>query len=139
MDYIAHEAPLSKAFSRQEYWSGLTFPSPAGLPDPGIELTSPALQVDYLLLSHQGSREDMNFRGTLSNPEQPSYAPNQVLSCSSPTCPTTTWQPHFLFPLVGGVAFWNSVSCSLSSSWEAEGRELSVTVSHPWTWTLWGS
>ena len=72
MDYTAHKAPLSKEFSRQEYWSGLPFPSLADLPDPGIELTSPALHVDYLPLSHQGSREDMNFRETLSNPEQPS-------------------------------------------------------------------
>ena len=35
-------------FSRQEYWSGLPFPSPGDLPDPGIEPGSPALQVDYL-------------------------------------------------------------------------------------------
>ena len=42
-------------FSRQEYWSDLPFPSPEDLPDPGIELSSPALQVDSLLLSHQGS------------------------------------------------------------------------------------
>ena len=36
-------------FSRQEYWSGLPFPSPGDLPDPGIELKSPALQGDTLL------------------------------------------------------------------------------------------
>ena len=35
-------------FSRQEYWSGWLFPSPGDLPDPGIELRSPALQVDSL-------------------------------------------------------------------------------------------
>ena len=35
-------------FSRQEYWSGLPFPSPGDLPDPGIELRSPALQADAL-------------------------------------------------------------------------------------------
>ena len=40
MDYIAHQAPLSMGFSRQEYWSGLPFPSRRYLPDPGIELTS---------------------------------------------------------------------------------------------------
>ena len=38
---VAHQAPLSMGFSRQEYWSGLPFPSPGDLPDPGIE--SPAL------------------------------------------------------------------------------------------------
>ena len=42
-------------FSRQEYWSGLPFVSPGDLPDLGIELTSPALQADSLLLSHQES------------------------------------------------------------------------------------
>ena len=43
---IAHQAPLSMAFSRQEYWSGLPCPPPGDLPDPGIKpksLTSPTL------------------------------------------------------------------------------------------------
>ena len=43
------QAPLSKGFSRQVYWSGLPLPSPEILPDPGIELESPALQADSLL------------------------------------------------------------------------------------------
>ena len=42
------QAPLSMEFSRQEYWSGLLFPSPGDLFDPGIEPASPALQVDSL-------------------------------------------------------------------------------------------
>ena len=41
-------APVSMGFSRQEYWSGLPFPSPGGLPDSGIEPGSPALQADAL-------------------------------------------------------------------------------------------
>ena len=45
---VAHQAPLSIEFSRQEYWSGLPFPSSGDLPDPGIEARSPALQVDSL-------------------------------------------------------------------------------------------
>ena len=45
---VAHQ-PLSMGFSRQEYWSGLPFPPPGHLPDSGIELWSPALQVDSLL------------------------------------------------------------------------------------------
>ena len=49
------QAPLSTGFLRQEYWSGLPFPSPGDLPDPGIKLVSPALQADSLPLSHQGS------------------------------------------------------------------------------------
>ena len=46
---IACQAPLSMGFSRQEYWSGLPFPSPGDLPDPGIEPRSPALQVDFCI------------------------------------------------------------------------------------------
>ena len=42
------QAPLSTEFSRQEYWSGLPFPSPGDLSDLGIELRSPALQADSL-------------------------------------------------------------------------------------------
>ena len=45
---IAHQAPPSMGFSRQEYWSGLPFPSPGDLPDSGIEPRSPALQADTL-------------------------------------------------------------------------------------------
>ena len=43
-----HQAPLSMEFSRQEYWSGLPFPPPGDLPDPGIEHRSPALQAEAL-------------------------------------------------------------------------------------------
>ena len=52
---IAHQAPLSMGFPRQEYWSGLPFPSPGNLPLPGIEPMSPALLAESLLLSHWGS------------------------------------------------------------------------------------
>ena len=45
---VAHQASPSMGFSRQEYWSGLPFPSPGDLPDPGIEPRSPALQADAL-------------------------------------------------------------------------------------------
>ena len=46
---VAHQAPLSMEFSRQEYWSGLPFPSPGHLPNPEIESRSPTLQADSLL------------------------------------------------------------------------------------------
>ena len=55
---IARHAPLSMGFSRQEYWSGLPFPAPGDLSDPGIKPkspVSPALQADSLPLSHWGS------------------------------------------------------------------------------------
>ena len=46
---VVLQAPLSMGFSKQEYWSGLPFPSPVDLPDTGIKLRSPALQADDLL------------------------------------------------------------------------------------------
>ena len=48
-DSAAPRASLSMEFSRQEHWSGLPFPSPEGLPNPGVEPRSPALQEDSLL------------------------------------------------------------------------------------------
>ena len=51
----AYQAPPSMRFSRQEYWSGLPFPSPGNLPNPGIEPRSPALQADSLPSEPPGS------------------------------------------------------------------------------------
>ena len=48
MNCIPPGSSLSMGFPRQEYWSGLPFPSSGDLPDPGIELGSPALQADSL-------------------------------------------------------------------------------------------
>ena len=47
---VTHEAPLSMGFSRQEYWSGLPFPSPGDLPDPGTEPGSPALKGRFFTI-----------------------------------------------------------------------------------------
>ena len=46
---VAYQAPPSMGFSRQKYWSGLPFPSPVDLPNPGTEPRSLALQADALL------------------------------------------------------------------------------------------
>ena len=51
---VACQAPLSMGFSRQEHWSGLPFPSPGDLPDPGSEPGSPALEGDSLLAKPSG-------------------------------------------------------------------------------------
>ena len=51
---VAYQAPLSMGFSRQDYWSGLPFPSPGDLPDPGIEPRFPTLQADALLSDPPG-------------------------------------------------------------------------------------
>ena len=62
---VAYHAPLSMGFSREEYWSGLPFPSPEDLPNPGIELGSSTLQADALL------SELFPSLGDLPNPRPP--------------------------------------------------------------------
>ena len=55
---VAHQAPPSTGFSRQEYWSGLPFPFPGDLPDPGIESRSPTLQADALTSGPPGKPQE---------------------------------------------------------------------------------
>ena len=59
---VAHQAPPSMEFSRQEYWSGLPFPSPGDLPDPEIEPGSPALQADALTSEPPGKPHLINLK-----------------------------------------------------------------------------
>ena len=68
---IVLQAPLSIGFSRQEYWSGLPFPSPGDLSNPGINPGSPALQVDSLLSEPPG-KPTPEFRPLLTSlPSRP--------------------------------------------------------------------
>ena len=53
---VTYQALPSMGFSRQEYWSGLPFPSPGDLPDPGIEPRSAALQADTLTSEPPGKK-----------------------------------------------------------------------------------
>ena len=62
---VAHQAPLSIGFPRQEYWSGLPFPFPGNLLNPGIESRSPALQVDSLLTEPPGKPSIYASQSTL--------------------------------------------------------------------------
>ena len=57
----SRQAPLFTGFSRQEYWSGLPFPFPGDLLDPGIERGSPALRADSLPSKRQGSSSLTTF------------------------------------------------------------------------------
>ena len=58
---VARQVPLSVGFSRQEYWNGLSLPSPGDLLDSGIKLMSPAWQVDALSLCDLESPLEMKF------------------------------------------------------------------------------
>ena len=59
----AHQASLSMGFSRQEDWSGLPCPPPGDLPNPGIKLRSPALQVDSLPSEPPGKPKNTGVGG----------------------------------------------------------------------------
>ena len=56
---VFYQAPQSMEFFRHEYWSGLPFPSPGDLPDPGIEPGSPALQAEALLSEPPGMDQNI--------------------------------------------------------------------------------
>ena len=60
---VAYQAPPSMGFSRQEYWSGLPFPSPGDLPNPGIEPRSPALEADALTSEPPGKPINVILNG----------------------------------------------------------------------------
>ena len=59
---VAHQAPPFMKFSSEEYWSGLPFPSPGDLSDPGIEPGYPTLQTDAYCLSLTIFRKDQKYR-----------------------------------------------------------------------------
>ena len=75
---VAYQDPPSMGFSRQEYWSGLPFPSPGNLPDSGIEPRSPALRQTLYCLSHQGSGDH-----PMTNPPE---TPADSFSGKQPEC-----------------------------------------------------
>ena len=56
---VAHQAPLSMRFPRQEYWSGLPFPSPGDLPDPGIEPASTAMAGGFFTTEPPGKPSEI--------------------------------------------------------------------------------
>ena len=62
---VARQAPLSMGFPRQEYWSGLPFPSPGDPPDPGIEPISPALAGGFFTTEPAGEMVLFFHRGAL--------------------------------------------------------------------------
>ena len=62
---VAHQAPLTLGFPKREYWSGLPFPPPGDLPDPGIKLFSPALADGFFTIVSQG-QENPKSEGQFS-------------------------------------------------------------------------
>ena len=67
---VAHQAPLSMEFSRQEYWSGSPLPSPGDLPDPEIKAWSPALQADPLPFELPGKSRMWSIQWNITQPQK---------------------------------------------------------------------
>ena len=67
---VAHQAPPSMGFSRQDYWSGLPCPSPGDLPHPGIKPRSPTLQADALTSEPPGKPKIRKFKMFRSNTDR---------------------------------------------------------------------
>ena len=90
---VAHQAPLSMGFSRQEYWSGLSFPSPGDLPDPGIEPGFPALEADSLPSEPPGKPHLYKKDSQISTPVQ-----SEVKVLVTESCPTLCYPMDYSSP-----------------------------------------
>ena len=75
---VAHQAPLSMGFSRQEYWSGLPFPPPRVLPNAGIEAESPTLQADSLPFKPPGNQEEISRTIKGGGEKQDNWTPDHI-------------------------------------------------------------
>ena len=94
-------------FSRQEPWSGLAFPSPGDLSNPGMEPGSPAVQADALYLSHWGSRSYPSIFISTPIPKLQSdpsmFTKFLPSSCLCPSCPPPSLNVHTFIVILAGV------------------------------------
>ena len=122
---LTRQAPLFTAFPRREYWSGLPFPSPGDLPDPGIESPSPAWRSGFFFFyqSHQGS-------------PFPSHAA-AAKSCPTLCDPIDGSPPGSAVPgiLQARTLEWAAISFSNAWKWKLEVKSLSRVwlLATPWT------
>ena len=100
MDYNP-PAPLSSEISRQEYWSGLPFPSPEDLPDPRIKPRPPTLQVDSLLSEPSGNSQLHEPQGLLITDPITCFVDSRFPIKGGPNRPSLTL-PTQLYFLLGG-------------------------------------
>ena len=68
---VAHQTPLSMGFPRQEYWSGLPFPPPGDIPEPGIEPMSPALAGGFFTIEPPGKPMSASSTSTIFAARKP--------------------------------------------------------------------
>ena len=117
---IACQAPLSVGFSRQEYWSGLPFPSPGELPNPGIKPRSPALQADSLPTELQGKpHRKLQFS---------SVAQSCPTLCDPMDCSLPSTSDHGIFQIK--ILEWVLVPFSRESSYPRDRKSTRLNSSH---------
>ena len=112
---VAYQASPSMGFSRQECWSGLPFPSPGDLPDPGIEPGSPALQADALLSEPPGKP---SLYPKHPSKEKNKTKQNKVKSLSRSQLLATPWTGAYQAPPSMGFSrqeYWSRVPLPLRS------------------------
>ena len=102
---VAYQAPPSTGFSRQASWSGLPFPSPGDLPDPGIEVRPPALQADSLPAEPQRKLKNAG-EGSLSLLQW--IVPTQVLNWGLLHCRQILYQLSYQGSLYAEYIIWNA-------------------------------
>ena len=127
----AHQAPPSLGFSRQEHWSGLSFPSPGHLPNQGSNPTlSPALQADSLLLSHRGNP-------LIGAAAAAAADAKSLQSCPILCDPIDGSPPGSSIPgiLQARTLQWVAISFSNAWKWKAKVKSLSHVwlLATPWT------
>ena len=138
---VGHQAPPSVGFPRQEYWSGLLFPSPGDLPDPGIKPGSPTLQADALTSEPPGkSKAELN--SGLKTPGILHNAPwifqdFPVKSLRTDTVPALLWAAGLGTTNLGGGSFlghrnFSHINCLLLN-WTL--KQILYTISR--VLTLW--
>ena len=99
---IAHQAPLSRVFPRQEYWSGLPFPPPGDLPDPDIEPASLALAGRFFTAKPPGKPHKTYI----------SLSFFLIWVCTSPARHSCSWSPFILvYKLVSHLVFFVNTPC----------------------------
>ena len=96
---VAHQIPLSMGFPRQEYWSGLLFPSPGELPDPGIEPVSSALVGSLIQTSWAGN---ICPQSHVLTPLRSALATLALLPTPFPDLVLASESVHWLFSVLAG-------------------------------------
>ena len=133
---VAHQAPLSMGFSRQEYWSGVPCPPPEDLPNPGIKPWSPALQVSSLPSEPPGKPSwYSNPGGLVSGSKRGSYFPKTAVAAPSAFTNTRRrgWRPgQSKGAKVSGAQHWEGRERHVSSGAESEADSGRWATSRLW-------